>query len=47
MSSEKDPAKFWKNFGKKQDSAVEDFVGRKKAMGRPLRKRWQLGIRLK
>jgi len=29
---EKDPAKFWKNFGKKQNSAVEDFVGKKKAM---------------
>jgi len=31
-SPEKDPAKFWKNFGKKQDSAIEDFVGKKKAM---------------
>jgi len=32
VSPEKDPAKFWKNFGKKQNSAVEDFVGKKKAM---------------
>jgi hypothetical protein len=29
---EKDPTKFWKNFGKKQNGLVEDFVGKKKAM---------------
>jgi hypothetical protein len=29
---EKDPAKFWKNFAKKENGAVEDFVGKKKAM---------------
>ena len=29
---EKDPAKFWKNYGKKQNSAVEDFVNKKKSM---------------
>jgi len=29
---EKDPAKFWKNFAKKQNGQVEDFVGKKKAM---------------
>lgn len=29
---EKDPAKFWKEYGKKQNGQVEDFVGKKKAM---------------
>lgn len=29
---EKDPAKFWKNFGKKENGQVEDFVGKKKAL---------------
>jgi hypothetical protein len=29
---EKDPAKFWKNYGKKQNDNVEGFVNRKKAM---------------
>ena len=29
---EKDPAKFWKNFGKKQNDAVDSFVNKKKAM---------------
>jgi hypothetical protein len=29
---EKDPVKFWKNFGKKQNDKVEGFANRKKAM---------------
>jgi len=29
---EKDPGKFWKNFAKKENSAEEEFVGKKKAM---------------
>src|SRR5262249_11663806 len=29
---EKDPAKFWKEYAKKQNGKVEDFVNKKKAM---------------
>ena len=30
--AEKDPAKFWKQFGKQQNEAIEEFANRKKAM---------------
>jgi hypothetical protein len=32
MSAEKDPAKFWKDYAKKQYGKIEDFVNKKKAM---------------
>jgi len=36
---EKDPAKFWKDYAKKQNGKVEDFVNKKKAMEQAVRKR--------